>query len=273
MLENVVKLFYKIIFTVCFIATISSSVADFNDQDFSKIELKKIKVTDNIYMLQGVNGFAGGNLAVSIGEDGVLMVDDQLSAMNEKITAALDSLQASKPKYVLNTHWHGDHTGGNEIFGKDATIIAHHNVRKRVSADQYGYFGKTPASPKQAWPVITFDESLTMHFNGEEVRFLHLPGGHTDGDGVVYFVESNVVHMGDLLFTDVFPFIDLHTGGNVFNYAENLQTIMEWLPKDVKIIPGHGELTDINSIEKTHNMMLETSMYVIEKDNQCKTLQ
>ncbi|MFK7816297.1 MAG: MBL fold metallo-hydrolase [Gammaproteobacteria bacterium] len=267
------KNYYKILIAVMLIAVTSIGFTDFNDQDFSKISLKKIKITDSIYMLQGVNGFAGGNLAVSIGEDGTLMVDDQLSPMNEKIIAALDGMQGSKPKFVLNTHWHGDHTGGNAIFGKDATIIAHHNVRKRVSTDQHGHFGKTPASPKQAWPVITFDDSLSIHFNGEEIRFLHYPNGHTDGDGVVYFVGSNVVHMGDLLFTDVFPFIDLDTGGNVFNYAENLQAIMEWLPKDVKIIPGHGELTDIEGIEKTHNMMLETSMYVMEKVSQGNTLE
>ncbi len=268
------NIFYKILATIIlFSAAHVSSAADFNDQDFSKIDLKKIKVTDNIYILQGVNGFAGGNLAVSVGEDGTLMVDDQLAPMSAKITKALESVRGDKPKYILNTHWHGDHTGGNAVFGESATIIAHHNVRKRVSTDQHGYFGKTPASPKQAWPVITFDESLSIHFNGEEIRFLHYPNGHTDGDGIVYFVESNVVHMGDLLFTDIFPFIDLDSGGNVFSYAENLQAIMEWLPKNVKIIPGHGELTDIAGIEKTQNMMLETSMYVLEKVNQGKTLE
>lgn len=272
-LERGVKNTYKLLCTLLLITMACVSVADFNDQDFSKIELKKIKVTDHIYMLQGVNGFAGGNIAVSVGEDGTLMVDDQLSPMNEKITLLLENMQADKPKFVLNTHWHGDHTGGNAVFGKDATIIAHHNVRKRVSTDQHGHFGKTPASPKHAWPIITFNEALSIHFNGEEIRFLHFPNGHTDGDGVVYFVESNVVHMGDLLFTDVFPFIDLDTGGNVFKYAENLQTIMEWLPEDVKIIPGHGQLTDIKGIEKTHNMLLETSMYVIGKVNQGKTLE
>ncbi len=267
------KTYCIILVVVISIVSASSGVADFNDQDFSKIELKKIKVTENIFMLQGVNGFAGGNIAVSVGEDGTLMVDDQLAPMNEKITAVLEELKGGKPTYVLNTHWHGDHTGGNAVFGQEATIIAHHNVRARVSSDQHGHFGKTPASPKHAWPVITFDESLSIHFNGEEIRFLHYPNGHTDGDGVVYFVESNVVHMGDLLFTDIFPFIDLDTGGNVFSYAENLQKIMDWLPEGAKIIPGHGELTDIHGIEKTHNMMLETSMYVIEKVNQGKTLE
>lgn len=267
------KKYYKILITIMLSTVAYVCAAEFNDQDFSKIDLKKIKVTNNIYMLQGVNGFAGGNLAVSVGKDGTLMVDDQLLPMSEKIIAALEDIQGNKPKFVLNTHWHGDHTGGNVEFSEGATIIAHHNVRKRVSTDQYGHFGKTPASPEQAWPVITFDDSLSIHFNGEEIRFLHYPKGHTDGDGVVYFVESNVVHMGDLLFTDVFPFIDLDTGGNVFSYAENLQAIMEWLPKDVKIIPGHGELTDIEGIEKTHNMMLETSMYVMEKVSQGKTLE
>ena len=267
------KTYYKILITIILISVAHVSAADFNDQDFSKISLNKIKVTDNIYMLQGVNGFAGGNLAVSVGEDGLLMVDDQLKPMHEKITKMLGELQSGKPKYILNTHWHGDHTGGNIVFGENSTIIAHHNVRKRVSTDQEGYFGKTPASPKQAWPVITFDESLSIHFNGEEIKFIHYPNGHTDGDGVVYFVESNVVHMGDLLFTGVFPFVDLDSGGNVFKYAENLQAIMEWLPEDVKVIPGHGEFTNLEGVENTYNMMLETSMYVMEKVNQGKTLE
>ena len=268
------KIHFKVLLSIILIfLTAYVSAADFNDQNFSKIDLNKIKVTDNIYMLQGVNGFAGGNLAVSVGEDGLLMVDDQLKPMHKKITKMLEELQGGKPKYILNTHWHGDHTGGNAVFGDDSTIIAHNNVRKRMSTDQQGYFGKTPASPKQAWPVITFNESLSIHFNGEEIKFLHYPNGHTDGDGVVYFVESNVVHMGDLLFTGVFPFVDLDSGGNVFKYAENLQAIMEWLPEDVKVIPGHGEFTDIKGIEKAHNMMFGTSKHVIEKVNQGKTLE
>ncbi len=267
------KIYYKILITIILILVAYISAADFNDQDFSKIDLKKIKVTDNIYMLQGVNGFAGGNLAVSVGEDGLLMVDDQLKPMHEKITKVFGELQGGKPKYILNTHWHGDHTGGNAVFGDHSTIIAHKNVRNRISTDQEGHFGKTLASPKQAWPVITFDESLSIHFNDEEIKFLHYPNGHTDGDGVVYFVESNVVHMGDLLFTGVFPFVDLDSGGNVFKYAENLQAIMEWLPEDAKVIPGHGEFTNLEGIENTYDMMLETSMYVMEKVNQGKTLE
>lgn len=252
---------------------VQSSWAEKEAQGFSVISLKAIEVTEGIHMLQGVGGFAGGNIAVSVGEDGVLMVDDQLAPMNVKIKQKLKELSGSKLKFVLNTHWHGDHTGGNAMLSDQATIIAHSNVRKRMSSDQSGFFGKTPASPKQAWPVITFDESMSIHFNDEEIKLMHYSNGHTDGDGVVYFSNSNVVHMGDLLFAGRFPFVDLASGGNVFRYAENLQKIMQWLPKDAKVIPGHGDLTDIEGIQASHNMLLETSGYVVDKANSGMSLE
>ena len=252
---------------------VQSSWAEKEAQGFSVISLKAIEVTEGIHMLQGVGGFAGGNIAVSVGEDGVLMVDDQLAPMNVKIKQKLKELSGSKLKFVLNTHWHGDHTGGNAMLSDQATIIAHSNVRKRMSSDQSGFFGKTPASPKQAWPVITFDESMSIHFNDEEIKLMHYSNGHTDGDGVVYFSNSNVVHMGDLLFAGRFPFVDLASGGNVFRYAENLQKIMQWLPKDAKVIPGHGDLTDIEGIRASHAMLLETSGYVVDKANSGMSLE
>jgi glyoxylase-like metal-dependent hydrolase (beta-lactamase superfamily II) len=261
-----------IIFIVSLFFLSYAAIADFNDQDYSIIDLKTIKVADKLYMLQGVNGFAGGNLAISVGEDGCLMVDDQLAPMSEKIKQKLSEFECKKLNFVLNTHWHGDHTGGNASFSDQATIIAHENVRNRMSSQQDGFFGKTPASAKEAWPVITFDESLSIHFNNEEVKFLHLPNGHTDGDGVVYFVESNVAHMGDLLFTGVFPFVDLDSGGNVFNYTENLQAVLECLPEDAIVIPGHGELTDVSGIKSTHAMLLATTMYVVAMAEEGKTL-
>ncbi len=263
------------VFLTCFLYFLVNhvSLAGFEDQDFSVIDLNVIEVTEGIYMLQGVGGFAGGNIALSVGQDGVLMVDDQLAPMHGKIKEKIKEVGGTKLKFVLNTHWHGDHTGGNAHFSDQATLIAHSNVRKRLSTEQHGFFGKTPASPKEAWPVITFDESLSIHFNDDEIKLLHYSNGHTDGDGVVYFSSSNVVHMGDLLFTGNFPFVDLASGGNVFTYAENLQKIMEWLPEDAKVIPGHGDLTDIKGIEATHSMMYETSMYVVEKANSGMTLE
>ena len=169
-------------------------------RDFTNVELKTVHIRGNIYMLEGIHGFAGGNIGVSIGDDGILIVDDQFSEMNEKIRSALSELKKGHPRFVLNTHWHGDHTGGNIDFSTDATIIAHKNVRKRLMEEQSNMFATTPPRPKEAWPVITFDDSLIIHFNNETIEVLHLPTGHTDGDSVIYFKESNVIHMGDHYF-------------------------------------------------------------------------
>src|ERR1041385_3381718 len=181
--------------------------------DLSKVEIKSTQVSGNVYMLEG----SGGNIGVSVGADGILIVDDQFAPLADKIRAALKKLGEGKLKYILNTHWHGDHTGGNKEFGPEAPIIAHDNVRKRLSTEQHSDFFKetTPASPKEALPVITFDQALSVHFNGEEIRAIHFPHGHTDGDSVIFFSASNVVHLGDDFFAGRFPFVDLESGGSV----------------------------------------------------------
>ena len=162
------------------------------------MQIKATKVAGNVYMLEG----AGGNIGVSVGDDGILIVDDQFAPLADKIRAALKALADKKLRFILNTHWHGDHTGGNVAFGPEATIIAHDNVRKRLSTEQKSRSSKAPrrASPKEALPVITFDQSLSVHFNGEEIRAIHYPQGHTDGDSVIFFTASNVVHLGDDFF-------------------------------------------------------------------------
>src|SRR5258705_1387650 len=177
-------------------------------QDFSKVEIKTTKVAGNVYMLQG----SGGNIGVSVGPDGILIVDDEFAPLADKIKAALKGLGEGKLKFILNTHWHGDHTGGNGVFGPEAPIIAQTNVRKRL-ADGYSSpnYNVKPA-PKEALPVVTFDQTLSVHFNGEEIRVLHFPHGHTDGDSVIFFTTSNVVHMGDDFFAGSFPFVDLERG-------------------------------------------------------------
>src|SRR5882724_1700956 len=179
-------------------------------QDFSKVEIKVTKVAGNVYMLEG----SGGNIGVSVGPDGILIVDDQFSPLADKIRAALKTLGEGKLKFVLNTHYHGDHTGGNVVFGPDALIIAQANVRKRLSTEQISRFFNrtTPASPKEALPVITFDQAVSMVFNGEEIKVIHFPKGHTDGDSVIFFTGSNVVHMGDDFFNGRFPVVDLEAG-------------------------------------------------------------
>src|SRR5262249_43272997 len=159
-------------------------------QDFSKVEVKAEHVAGKVYMLTG----AGGNIGVSVGEDGLLIVDDQFAPLADKIRAALKGLGEGKLKFVLNTHWHGDHTGGNESFGAEAPILAHANVRKRMSTEQHVFGNAVPPSPAKALPVVTYEQGVSIHFNGEELKVVHYPHGHTDGDSVVYFTGANVVH-------------------------------------------------------------------------------
>jgi cyclase len=226
-------------------------------QDWSKVEIKATKVAGNVYMLEG----AGGNIGVSSGPDGILIVDDQYAPLSDKIKAALKTLGDGKLKFVLNTHYHGDHTGGNPAFGPEAPIIAQANVRKRLTTEQLSkFFGwKFPPMVKEGLPVITFDQAISVFFNGEEIKVLHFPHGHTDGDSVVYFTSSNVVHMGDDFFNGMFPVVDLEAGGDVEGMTKNVAHIIANLPAGVKIIPGHGPLSDADGLQAFHRMLLETT--------------
>jgi len=243
------------VISMCFIVNSS-----FAERDFSAVEIKIVNVSKNIYMLQG----SGGNVGVSVGSDGVLMIDDQFAPLSEKIRSAIKSVGGEKISFLVNTHWHGDHTGGNEQFGREATIIAHTNVRKRLSSRQEVKLFNMVSEPhpKEALPVITFDESLSVYFNGEEIKAIHFPKGHTDGDIIIFFEGSNVVHMGDHFFTGTFPFIDLNSGGDVEGYTSNVAKIITLLPDDVKIIPGHGELSDMNALKAYHAMLIGTTDFV-----------
>ena len=240
-------------------------------RDFAKVEIKTTHVAGNIHMLEG----AGGNIGISVGPDGLLMIDDQFAPLSEKIRAALDKLGKGKLKFLLNTHWHGDHTGGNAAFGKEATIIAHTNVRKRLqSRQEIKLFNMvSEPAPKVALPVITFDDSLSVHFNDEEIRVLHLPAGHTDGDSVILFTGSNVVHMGDQMFAGMFPFVDLGTGGDVEGYTKNVKSILDRVPENVKIIPGHGTLSGFNDLKAFHQMLVETTAFVRQRMAEGKDLE
>jgi len=249
----------------------ASSSAAFAQEDYSKVEIKATKVTGNIYMLEG----SGGNIGVSVGPDGILIVDDQFAPLAEKIRAALKTLGEGKLKFILNTHWHGDHTGGNAPLGRDAPIIAHDNVRKRLSTEQRLEFFKmtVPASPKEALPVITFDQSLSVHFNGEEIKVIHFPHGHTDGDSVIFFTTSNVVHLGDDFFSGRFPFVDLDSGGSVQGLAKNIGEIIPKIPAGAKLIPGHGPLATIDDLKTYHRMLQETTQFVQKQMSKKKTLE
>lgn len=223
-------------------------------QDYDKVTIKSTKLTDHIYTLEG----AGGNMGVSVGEDGILLIDDEFAPLSDKIRAALKKLGGDSPRYLLNTHWHGDHTGGNAAFGKTGSIIiAQDNVRKRLMTPQK-LFGRTVEPlPKVGLPVITYEDSLSIHFNGEEIRVQHLPSAHTDGDSVIFFTKSNVVHMGDLLFNEMFPFVDLDHGGDVEGVARDVQTVLNQLKPGAKIIAGHGPTTDAAGLKRYHRMLVE----------------
>jgi cyclase len=238
--------------------------------DWSKVEIKVTKVAGNIYMLEG----SGGNIGVSVGPDGILIVDDQFAPLADKIKAALKTLGEGKLKFVLNTHYHGDHTGGNVVFGPDAPIIAQTNVRTRLSQEQKSKFfnSTTPASPKEALPVITFDQAVSVFFNGEEIKVVHFPHGHTDGDSVIFFQGSNVVHMGDDFFNGRFPVVDLEAGGDVEGMTKNIGDILSKLPANVKIIPGHGPLSNVEGLKAFHQMLVETTDIVRKRMAAGKTL-
>ncbi len=218
-----------------------------------------VPVAGTIHMLEG----SGGNVGVSAGEDGILIVDDKCEKDEAKIRELLKGIRPGPLKFVLNTHFHGDHTGGNGAFGKEAVIIAHENVRGRLGADK----------PKEALPVVTYEDKVSVHFNGEEIELIHMPAGHTDTDSVVYFRGSNVVHMGDLFFSGRFPFIDLENGGTVEGYLANVAKVLETLPDDVKIIPGHGPLSTKADLQKFHAMIDECFSAVKAQVKAGKTIQ
>jgi len=208
-------------------------------QDFSKVEVQSEKVADGVYMLKG----AGGNIGLSIGPNGSLVFDDQYAPLSDKILAAIKALTPDPVRFVVNTHWHGDHTGGNENLAKTgAFLVAHENVRKRMGSEQFiaMFNQKVPASPEAALPVVTFAEGVTFHWNGDEVRAFHVAPAHTDGDTVVQFVKADVVHMGDCFFNGNFPFIDTSSGGKVDGIVAAADRVLGGVTDKTKIIPGHG---------------------------------
>ena len=221
-------------------------------QDFSGVEINVSHVAGNVYMLTG----AGGNIGVSAGPDGVLIVDDQFAPLAPRIEAALKQLNPGKLKFVLNTHHHGDHTGGNKHFGQQAPIIAHTNVRKRL--------GGKPGDSTPELPVITFEDALSVWFNGEEIKLVHVPPAHTDGDSVVHFTGANVIHFGDTFFSGRFPNIDLGGGGDVRGYIRGVEESIRKIPEGAKLIPGHGPLSTVKELKEFHEMLVETSV-IVEK--------
>ncbi len=232
------------------------------------ITVKTQKVNGNVYMLQG----QGGNIGAVVGPEGILIVDDDYKAVSQKLSAALKELGAATPRFVLNTHWHGDHTEGNDAFGKEGSVIvAHANVRKRLLDPPVIFGRKTAPYPSYALPIVTYSESMTIHLNGEEITLRHYPNGHTDGDTVVFFKNANVVHFGDNFFVGRFPFVDIDSGGSVQGLMITLDSMIKTLPADAKLIPGHGPLATLNDLKAYRDIIAESSKIITDAMKAGKT--
>jgi len=243
-------------FTLVLAVAPCASPAPAQQQDFSEVQITREKVADGIWMLQG----AGGNLGLAAGEDGAFLIDDQFAPLTDKIRASVAEVTDQPIRFLLNTHWHFDHTGGNENFGKAGVlIVAHDNVRERMSVDQLmeAFNREVPAAPKAALPVVTFNDEVTFHLNGETIRVLHVPPAHTDGDSIIHFQKADVVHMGDVLFNGGYPFIDLGSGGSVDGVLAAVNRVLAMTDADTKFIPGHGPLASRGDLVAYRDMLQE----------------
>ena len=227
----------------------------FAQRDFDAVEITSEEVAPGIAVLFG----AGGNIGVSYGEGRTLLIDDQFAPLTEKIEAAVAELGAQPVHFIVNTHWHGDHTGGNENFGKKgAHIFAHENVRLRMSSEQQRGEQVTPPSPDDALPIVTFDRGVTLHLNGDTIDVAFLNGGHTDGDSIVLWREKNVIHMGDLYFNiPGWPFVDTASGGNIESLLFSIDTALTMIDDETVVIPGHGPLSNRSELLAYRNILGE----------------
>jgi glyoxylase-like metal-dependent hydrolase (beta-lactamase superfamily II) len=223
-------------------------------RDWNAVKIEATSLGGGIHMLKG----AGGNLGVCVGPDGVFVIDDQYAPLTDKIRAAIAALSDKPIRFVVNTHWHGDHTGGNENMAKaGATIVAHDNVRRRLATDQIRAAQKDTvrASPAAALPVVTFSDTVTMHVNGETLVVAHVPHAHTDGDAIVWFRKADVVHMGDVFFNGNYPFIDVGSGGSIDGVVAAVEGVLAQIGRETRIIPGHGPVADRAALTKYHAML------------------
>ena len=242
-------------------------------QDFSGVEIRTEKLTDNIYVLFG----AGGNMGMSVGEDGVFLIDDQFAPLTDKIKKAIAEVSDEPVRFVVNTHFHFDHSGGNENLGKEgAVIVAHRNVRTRMAKDQFveAFNARTPAQPAIALPVVTFTEGLSLHLNGDEAVINHVEQAHTDSDSLIYFKNANVIHMGDTFTNGPYPFIDVGNGGSIDGVIEAAKIGISLADDDTQIIPGHGKMATkadleahLNRIQVTRDIIAKLKKTGISRDD------
>lgn len=244
---------FKKSLSTCLLPLALATGVQANDH-FDSVEMKTIPVSDGIYMLMG----EGGNIGVSIGEDGTFAIDDQYAQMATKITEAIKELSGETPRFLVNTHWHGDHAGGNQHFGEHGSIIvAHENVRESLKVEKsIKLFNMhKPPSPKEALPVVTFQQEMSLHLNGDDIRLLHVANAHTDGDAIIHFTKANVIHAGDTFFNGFYPFIDVDSGGGIAGMIAACDIVLALANDDTKIMPGHGPLASKADLLAFRNML------------------
>ena len=249
------------------VATVLTTSSVTLSQNLDNVKIKTIPITDGIYMLQG----QGGNIGVLVGEDGVFLIDDQYAGLSNKIIDAVRKISREPIRFLINTHWHGDHTGGNENFGRAGVVImAHDNVRERLSKEQFLSVldRKIPPSPPQALPIVTFSNNITLHLNDNEVRAFHVPPAHTDGDTMIYFRDANVIHTGDIYFNGSYPFVDRDSGGSLAGIIAAVEQLLSWTNNETKIIPGHGKLSNRTELLAYRNLLVTVRDRVTKAINQ-----
>lgn len=250
---------YAVLLTLCLWGTSVGQAQPGEDQ----LTVSVTALKGALHLLQG----RGGNVVASVGEDGILIVDDDYPQFAQAYLSALQSLagQGSQPSFVVNTHWHGDHTGGNAFWGdRGAVIVAHSGVRQRMSTRQeMKALGRVvEPSPRHALPVVTYGDAMALHFNNDDIEIKHYSHGHTDGDSVIFFSKENVVHMGDHFFKDAFPFVDVGSGGNVFSFIANIEALLSRIDDNAVIVPGHGSLANRADLLRYYEMLSKTSAMV-----------
>ncbi|MFL6771534.1 MAG: MBL fold metallo-hydrolase [Sphingomicrobium sp.] len=249
----------RFLYLACAVALAFATRASGQAQDLSKVEIKVEKLGPGVAVLFG----AGGNIGLSYGEDGNAIIDDQYAPLTGKILTAIKTLNGAPVRFIINTHWHGDHTGGNENIGKTgAIIVAHNNVRTRMSADQLVAFGgrkeQVPPSPQGALPVVTFDNGAMLHFNGDTLRIIHVANAHTDGDSMIHWQRADVLHTGDVFFHRIsFPFIDLNSGGSIDGMIAAANQALNIAGPNTKIIPGHGAVATRGDLAAYRDMLVD----------------
>jgi cyclase len=262
----------KIITLIYLACTPFLSIPSWSNDHWDSVQVAAVPLSDGVYMLTG----EGGNIGVSIGQDGTFIIDDQYAQLTDKISAALHELSGDQPRFLVNTHWHGDHAGGNENFGKTgAVIVAHENVRNTLQSDKkIPLFNlHKPPSPRAALPLITFKDQMTLHLNGDDLRLYHVANAHTDGDAIVHFSKANIIHAGDVFFNGFYPFIDTSSGGSIAGMISASKVLLGLTDENSRIIPGHGPLATKSDLQAYHDMLVQAERNIRKLIEQGKSVE